>query len=113
MLIELLNHAPGPPLSKVFSQFQLDEALRHGPDGEKHDGDAKENQERIKDPAGMAERMDLGVPDRGDSDQGHVKGVEQRIAFDDRESDRSHDKRQRDTGSDIREAAQQRLHRWI
>ena len=90
MSVELLDHPPGPPLSKVFSQFQLDDALRHGADGEEHDGDAEEDQEWIEDPAGMAERMNLVVTHGADGDHGHVERIEQWVVFDDRESRCAH-----------------------
>src|SRR6185369_293067 len=85
VILELVDHAFVPPLADDVAELQLDDGLGHGADGDEDGGNSEEDEECVEHAPGMRERMDLGVTDRGQRDQGHVERVEDRVMVDDGE----------------------------
>ena len=89
MVLQLVNHFPGPPFPKILREFQLDDHLRHAAHRQQQHGYAEEYQKRIENPPVEAEWMQLLVTNRGHRDQRHVERVERGIMLDPYESQRS------------------------
>ena len=82
MVLQLVNHFPGPPLPEILRELQRDDYLCHAAHRQQHHGYAKEYQKRIENPPVETERMDFRVPHRADRDQRHVEGVEGWVVLD-------------------------------
>jgi len=61
VIFQLLDHAFAPPPVENIAEFQFDDGLGHGPDGDENGGNAEENEERVEHPPGMRQRMDLAI----------------------------------------------------
>ena len=58
VILQLVDHAFIPPLADGVAEFELDDGLGHGADGDEDGGDAEDDEEGIEDAAGVGERMD-------------------------------------------------------
>ena len=86
MIFQIVDHAFVPPLADGVAEFELDDGLGHGADGDEDGGDAEDDEKGIEDASGVGERMDLAVAHRGHGGEGHVEGIEGRVAVDDGEA---------------------------
>ena len=80
VVLEIVDHAFLPSLADGVAEFELDDGLGHGADGDEDGGDAEDDEKGIEDASGVGEGMDLAVADRGHGGQRHVEGIEGRVA---------------------------------
>ena len=113
MALQFFDHDFDPSLSEELVQLQFDHRLRHPADRQQHDDHAKQNQERVEDPARTAESTNLAIAHRGHGRQGHVECVEDRVVFDQDKADRATRERERHRDGDKRQAAPQVIHVFI
>ena len=48
MVLQLVNHFPGPPFPEILRELQLDDYLRHAAHREQHDGYTEQYQRELK-----------------------------------------------------------------
>jgi hypothetical protein len=80
VILELVDHMFVPPLANGFAELQLDDGLGHGADRDEDGGDPEKDEEGIENAAGAGEGMDFAVAHRGHGGEGHVEGIEGRVA---------------------------------
>ena len=110
VVFEVVDHAFFPPLANGVAEFQFDDGLGHGADGDEDGGDSEHDQEGIEHAAGVGERMDLAVAHRGHGGQRHVEGIEGWVSVDDGESHRPDGERGDDGHDNQDEAPREPVH---
>jgi hypothetical protein len=111
VIFQFVDHAFVPPPVDGVAQFEFDDGLGHGADGDEDSGDAEHDEEGVEDARGVGEPV--AVAHRGHGGEGEIEGVENGVSANQAETHGSDRERRSDRHQDIEKTLCEPAHRSV